>query len=451
MADNINPREIVLDILVDIDKNNRLSNLTIQSALKKHQFATKQDRAFITRMCEGVIEYKLLLDYIVNQYSNMKINKCKPVIRNILRMGVYQLKFMDSIPDAATCNEAVKLAKKKKFTTLAPFVNGVLRNIARDIENVKYPSEIDEPNIYLSVMYSMPEWLVDKLVKDYDYHTVKGMLEASMADRPTTIRCNEKNISIDMLTKKLEEHDIQVSKADYIDSALHISHYDNIRRTPGFLDGDFVVQDESSMLVGLIANPKSSDFIMDVCSAPGGKSLHLAELMKDSGKILSRDITEEKVNLIEDNIDRCGYKSIECEVRDALDFDEELREQADILIADLPCSGLGIIGKKNDIKYRLSKEQLDELVKLQQDILLVVKDYVKPGGTLIYSTCTVNLDENINNAKWFVEHSEFEFDSIEEYVPTALECKTGKEGYINLVPGQVKCDGFFVARFKKMK
>ncbi len=449
MADNINSREIALDILIDIDKNNRLSNSAIQTALRKHQFSSKQDRAFITRICEGVTEYRLQLDYIINQFSNTKINKCKPLIRSALRMGVYQIKYMDSIPDTAACNETVKLVKKRGFSSLSGFVNGVLRNIARNIDNIEYPNEKSQSTMYLSVKYSMPEWIVDKLIKDYGFETAKSIFEASVTDRATTIRCCENNIEIDKLISKLEDRGINVSKGHYVDSALLINNYDYIRKVPGFLGGDFIVQDESSMLVGLVANPNKDDLIIDVCAAPGGKSLHIADILKNRGHIISRDISEIKVDLIRENIDRCNYTNISCEEYDATVLDESMIEKADIVIADLPCSGLGIIGKKNDIKYRLSKEQLDELVVLQRNILSVVSKYVKPGGTLIYSTCTINVDENIHNAMWFRDNFDFEFESIEKYLPSNIESDTKKDGYISLLQGKDMCDGFFIARFNK--
>ncbi len=449
MADNINPREIALDILIDIDKNNRLSNSAIQTALRKHQFSSKQDRAFITRICEGVTEYRLQLDYIINQFSNTKINKCKPLIRSALRMGVYQIKYMDSIPDTAACNETVKLVKKRGFSSLSGFVNGVLRNIARNIEDVKYPTEKANPAMYLSIKYSIPEWIVDKLVADYDYETAKTIIEASVTDKATTIRCCENNIDIDKFIAKLEGRGIDVTRGNYVDSALFIDNYDYIRKVPGFFDGEFVVQDESSMLVGLVASPSKDDLILDVCAAPGGKSLHIADLLGNKGRIIARDLTENKVELIKENIDRCNYTNVSCEEYDATVLDESMIEKADIVIADLPCSGLGIIGKKNDIKYRLSTAQLDELVALQRNILSIVSQYVKPGGTLVYSTCTINVDENINNAMWFRDNYDFEFDSIEEYLPESIDSDTKKDGYVALLQGKEKCDGFFIARFKK--
>lgn len=449
--DNMNPREVALDILVDIDKNNHYSNKIINQVLKKYQFSSKQDRAFITRICEGVVEYKLQLDYIVDQYSNTPIAKCKPVIRNILRMGVYQIKYMNGIPDTAACNEAVKLAKKRKFVNLSGFVNGVLRNIARGIDNINYPDERLNPNKYLSVYYSTPEWLVDKLVTDYDYATTKCILESTTVDRGTTIRCCNYNVDYDELREKLKSNNIVVHHGKYIKDAMIINNYDYVRRIPGFQDGDFVVQDESSMLVGYIADNREKDVVLDICAAPGGKSLHIADLTNDKAHIVARDVSLKKISLIDDNIERCGYDSIEAEVWDALELDETMIGKADVVIADLPCSGLGIMGKKNDIKYRVTKEQLEELVKLQRSILMIANNYVKPGGTLVYSTCTINIDENINNARWFAGNFPFEFSDISSYVPDAFNCNTSKDGYIAILPGVCECDGFFIAKFKKEK
>lgn len=449
MSENINPREIALDVLMKIDKNSSFSNTTILSALKKHQFSSKQDRAFITRICEGVMEYRIKLDYIINQFSKVKVNKCKPLIRNILRIGVYQIIYMDSVPDTAACNESVKLAKKRGFTNLSGFVNGVLRNIARNVDNIKFPEEENDRLEYLSISYSMPKWLVEKFVLDYGYDIAKKMLEASVMDRPTTIRCNETNISINDLVDKLKNKDINVNKGYYVDSALLIDNYDYIRRVPGFIDGEFVVQDESSMLVGLVANPSKEDMIVDVCGAPGGKTLHIADILGGKGHIITRDLSENKVDLIKDNIDRCNFENINVSVYDATCLDEDLVGKADIVIADLPCSGLGIIGKKNDIKYRVDQKQLDDLVALQRRILDIVSKYVKKGGALVFSTCTVNVDENIENVKWFIDNYDFKLDNIEKYLPKSIldvDSSYKEDGYITIIPGIYMCDGFFIAR-----
>ena len=444
-----NPREIALDAVMDITGNKQYTHTVLSQILKQYQSLEKQDRAFITRLCEGTIERLLTIDYIINQYSSVKINKMKPFIRNLLRISVYQLKYMDQIPDSAVCNEAVKLAKKRGFQNLSGFVNGILRNIIRNPEKVIFPSEEKNPVEFLSLTYSMPEWIIKDWLKEYDYKTVKGILETTFQIKKTTIRCNLDKVSPDELKRMLENEKVTVEPGSYLPYAFHIENYNYLNDIEPFQKGYFQVQDESSMLVGAISGIKEGDCVIDVCAAPGGKSLHGAELLHSTGQVSSRDVTDYKVNFILDNIKRLGYTNISAKVQDALILDEESVEKADVLLADLPCSGLGIIGKKPDIKYNVTKEKQRELVLLQRNILEVVYQYVKKGGTLIYSTCTINPEENIENVRWFMNQYHFKLESLNPYLPEVLWSDTTKEGYLQLVPGIHQCDGFFIARLRR--
>lgn len=440
MADT---RDIALNILMDIETNNTFSNIAISKALRQNQFSDKTDRAFITRLAEGVTEYRLTLDYIVNQFSKTKIKKCKPMIRSILRLGVYQIMFMNGVPDSAACNEAVKLAKKHGFGSLSGFVNGVLRNIARNKEDISYPSENDKTS-YLSVKYSMPEWLTNKILTDYPDNG-EQIIEGSFADRKTTLRVNRLKTTREDLKTLLTDSGINVSDGFYDDNAIIISGYDFIRKIPGYRQGLFTVQDESSMCAVRAAGIKPGDVIIDVCAAPGGKTTAAAEYLDGRGTVYSMDISGDKLELIEENTERLGLDNIIISRHDATIPLEEAwykdesksgnleqidnHEFADVVISDLPCSGLGIIGRKNDIKYRLDEKQLEELISLQRSILDVVCQYVKPGGTLLYSTCTINPDENQGNVRWFLESHE-EFELVNERL---------------FLQGIDKCDGFYYA------
>lgn len=424
-------RDIALSILLDVEVNNTFSNIAMTKALRQNQFSDKVERAFLTRLAEGTIEYKIRLDYILNQFSKTKMNKCKPVIRNILRMGVYQILFMDSVPDSAACNEAVKLAKKHGFGTLSGFVNGVLRNVSRNKDSISYPDKTKDLFEYLSVYYSIPRWLVEKIFEDYKEDGEK-IIKASFDERKTSIRVNTTKITKEELSKMLEEKGIEVCDGYYSDKALLIDGYDFIRRVPGYRDGLFTVQDESSMCAVAAAGIKKDDIVYDVCSAPGGKTTAAAEILNGTGHIISMDISEDKLSLIEENVERLGFSNVEIFAHDAKEMlDKE--NSADVVIADLPCSGLGILGRKNDIKYRVTKEQLDELVVLQREILDTVHKYVKCGGTLLYSTCTINKCENHENVLWFLEKYP-EFKLVEERA---------------FLQGVEACDGFFYAVLKR--
>lgn len=427
-TDGVNTRELVLGILLAVTKEEEYSHIALSAVLEKYQYLSKQERGFITRVSEGTLENMIQIDYIINQFSRVKVNKMKPVIRCILRMGVYQLKYMDSIPASAACNEAVKLAERKGFRNLKGFVNGVLRNIDRNLEQIEYPS--------LSVRYSIPEWMILQWSRDYGHEKAEAIAKAFHQEgKKTAIRVNLNKTTPEQLQKELEQEGIRTERIileEYPDFnyAMYISDYDYLAGIPQFAEGMFTVQDVSSMLVTEIAEPKPGDYVIDVCAAPGGKSLHMAEKMQGQGMVEARDLTEYKVGLIEENIERCKAENVKAIRWDARVMDEASVGKADIVIADLPCSGLGVLRKKTDIRYRMSEEKEKSLVLLQREILSAVYHYVKPGGTLMYSTCTIDRMENEENTVWFLEnHPEFTLISERQ-----------------IFPDEGEGDGFYIAR-----
>lgn len=450
-------RELVLGILLEVTRDGEYSHIALRNVLNKYQYLDKKERAFITRVTEGTLEHMIELDYIINQFSTVKVNKMKPVIRNILRSAVYQLKYMDSIPNSAACNEAVKLATKKGFSNLKGFVNGVLRNIERNLETITYPEETNLTE-YLHIKYSMPKWILEQWLPQYDRETVETMLEDFQKEKPTTIRCNLNQMSKEQLMEELKAEGVQVEEHPYLPYALQISGYDYLADLKAFQQGAFHVQDISSMLVSHIAEPKEGDSVIDVCAAPGGKALHMAELLQGTGHVEARDLTDYKVNLIQENIVRSGMNNIEAVRWDATVLDEESVEKADVVIADLPCSGLGVLGKKTDLKYKMTEQTQGELVKLQREILSTVKQYVKSGGALVYSTCTIHEAENEGNVEWFLaESSDFQLVSVKDRLCDELRAEEAeakavvREGCLQLLPGVHESDGFFIAKFKKVK
>ena len=455
MTKEVSERELVLGILLAVTRDGEYSHIALRSVLSKYQYLEKKERAFITRVTEGTLEHMIEIDYIVNQFSNVKVNKMKPVIQGILRSAVYQLKFMDTVPHSAACNEAVKLATRKGFGNLKGFVNGVLRSIERNLETITYP---DEENAieYLHIKYSMPKWILNQWLSKYDKTTVERMLQDFQKEKPTTIRCNLNQISKEELMSEFKTEGIGVEEHPYLPYAFMISDYDYLADLTAFRQGFFHVQDISSMLVSHLADPKEGDFCIDVCAAPGGKALHMAELLGGTGHVKARDLTDYKVNLIRENIVRSGMQNIEAECFDATVLDEKSVEMADIVIADLPCSGLGVLGKKTDLKYKMTEETQRELVKLQRDILSTVRQYVKPGGTLVYSTCTIHEAENMGNVEWFLkENEDFVLAPIGDNLCDNLKAEAAdavvKEGCLQLLPGVHKSDGFFIAKFKRVK
>ena len=449
MTKAINEREIVLEVLLEITEQGMYSHIVLRDVLNKYQYLEKKERSFITRVTEGTLEHMMEIDYILDQFSKVKVKKMKPVIRNIMRSAVYQMKYMDSVPVSAACNEAVKLAVRKGFGSLRGFVNGVLRNVARNLDQIEYPAE---PLKRLSIQYSMPEWILNLWLKAYDSDIVEQMLQAFQRETPLTIRCNLRMVTPKQLKEHLEAEGVTVKIHPYLEYAFHISGFDYLGDLESFQKGEFSVKYISSMLVSELAGPKEGDYVIDVCAAPGGKSLHMAEKLNGSGHVEARDLTEYKVGLIQENIERTGLSNVEAVQQDALIFDETSVGKADIVLADLPCSGLGVLAKKTDLKYKATKEGADSLAKLQREILKNVQVYVKDKGKLVYSTCTINPAENMDNVHWFLnQYPEFELIDIHGSLCEELQKDVKENGCIQLLPGVHQSDGFFLACMKKRK
>ena len=421
MTNSTNTRELALDMLLAIDRDGQYSHLVLRDVLDKYQYLSKQERAFLTRLTEGTVERMLTLDYVIDQFSKTKVKKMKPLIRELMRLSVYQIMYMDGVPDSAVCNEAVKLVRKRGFSGLSGFVNGVLRSVARGWKDVAFQNE--------SVRYSVPEWIIDGWNADYGRDVTEKMLEAFMQPAKITVRTNTQKCTPEELKDRLSQEGVTVEAIEGISYAFALSGFDYLAGLGSFQDGWFYVQDISSMTVAHAADPKKGDYIIDVCAAPGGKSSHLAELLDGSGMVEARDLTEYKVGLIEENILRHDLHNMKAVQQDATLFDEASVEKADILICDLPCSGLGVIGRKSDIRYKMAAEKAHDLAVLQQEMLDTVWKYVKRGGKLIYSTCTIHKEENEDNVAAFLQkHPQFTLVEQRQIFPM--------EG----------SDGFFVAK-----
>lgn len=455
MSENI--REIALDSMIEIMENARFCNSVISDVLTKYQYLDKKDRAFYTRLIQGTLEKLIYLDYVIDAVSKIKVRKMKPFIRNDIRLAVYQIIFMDSVPSRAACNEAVSLAKKRGFGGLGGFVNGVLRNISRKYKDIALPDKSDDYTKYLSVRYSIPEWMIDMWLEQYGDDITLKMLESFNERKAIKIRTaadvttTEGKAVLDEIKASLESQNVMAGDGTYVAEALRLDNVDHVAALKVFKSGLIYVQDESSQLVAHAAGIKPGDVVLDLCAAPGGKSLHAAQLLKGTGKVIARDVSEDKVNKIDDNAQRCGCTNIVTQVFDATALDEEMQGAADVVLADVPCSGLGVIGQKADIRYKTSPEDIDSLVSLQRQILKNAVKYVKPGGTMIFSTCTVNEYENGQNVEWIKENSDLLPDSLDEYIPEILRSEDTREGMLRLFPGINDSDGFFIARFIRKK
>lgn len=431
--------------------SDELFHAAVEVAGQTHPVMTRQEKSFVRRVSYGTIERAPELDRMLDQFSKTPVKKMKPAIRTILRMGAYEILYMDSVPVPATCNEMVKLAKKKKFQNLSGFVNGVLRNLARaDKEALRKEifSGLKSETEKLSFQYAMPEEIVSMLSDAYGRKTTEKILASFYEDRPVTLRVQTRNAAREQVCSELAEAGISVTECEYVKNGLRIAGFDRIELLPGFREGHFTIQDESSMLPVMVSGIKPGDLVLDVCSSPGGKALYAIDLLEGKGLVSARDVSEKKTRKIRENAKRLKAENIEIKVWDGTVPDETWHEKADVVIADVPCSGIGVIGKKPEIKYN-AMNHAAALRELQRKIVLGAADALKPGGTFIYSTCTVNPAENEENAKWIVENLRFESVSLDSELPEQLRNSMTAKGMLQILPGIHDGDGFFVAKFRK--
>ena len=451
----VNEREIVLDMFLSL-KDGKPSHIVLKDTLDNYLYLDKASRGFITRLYEGSIEKMIYLDFVINSFSKTPVKKLKPIIKILMETAVYQIFFMDRVPDSAAINEAVKLAKKRGLAGLSGFVNGVLRNIARNKENITLPDKDKEYIRYLEVKYSVPKEVTEHFIKEYGNVQAEEILEAFEKKQPIVARVNGTRLTREELVKKLTEEDVKVSTDTVFPESLKILELDSLNFLESFENGDFVIQDESSQFIGKIAELPQNAKVLDICAAPGGKTLLMAEKL-EAERITACDISEKKTGLIEENINRMGIKKVITMVNDATVFNKKFEEDFDLVICDLPCSGLGVIGRKRDIKYNITGNKIKELAKLQREILENAGKYVKKGGYLIFSTCTMSKLENEENFKFISEFSGFspvDFsdkikDSVVRYKAGSRLLSEAEKGYIRLIPGELGTDGFFISEFMR--
>ncbi len=465
-----NTREIVLDILLTLEREKEYSHRLIKAVLDKYDYLDSRDKAFIKRLTEGTIERKMELDYYLNRFSSVPVRKMKPLIRCLLRMSVYQLLYMDNVPDSSVCNEACKLAGKRKFVNLKGFVNGILRNISKQKDALPMPDMEKNPEEYFSIKYSMPEWIVRMWLEEYGRNITVTLLEGLLAVHPVQLRFSTKLSEEARRTyvQKIREAGVQLRENPYLPYVYTAEGTKNISSLPGFEDGVFTVQDVSSALCVEAAGITEDNFVLDICAAPGGKSMLASE---KAGRVIARDVSENKVLLMEENLRRMKADNVTVQAFDATMTDESLLEKADVVLMDLPCSGLGVMGKKRDIKYNASPEGIASIVGLQKEILEKSWRYVKPGGVLVYSTCTINRTENEDMVRYISEKLPFVPEELSPYLPAKLlevrdvlrkEQEKGRKkrdesvlteeeaaACIQMLPGYMESDGFFIARFRR--
>lgn len=441
-------REAALKVLYNIEVEKAYSNIALNKMFKTNEFS-KLDRNFITELVYGTLENLIYIDYIIQQFSTMKLKKMDSWTLNLLRLGVYQIFFLDKVPDFAAVNESVNLSKV--FCKRASgFINGILRNIIRNKQNIKMPNKEKEYNKFLSIKYSHPQWMVERFLAYFPKDFTEELLEVNNETPKLHIRVNTIRASVDEVVEFLQEKDVTVNRNPYIPEAITVEEgFSQLEELEIYKKGFIHIQDFSSMLVAKILDPKEGQFIIDVCSAPGGKTTHIAQLMKNKGRILARDIHEHKLKLIKNNGNRLGVKIMEVEKFNGKDLDEGLIETADKVLVDAPCSGLGIIRRKPEIKYRKEPDDIGAITELQLLILTNASKYVKREGELLYSTCTIDPNENKKVVERFLQQNpNFELIDINHLYKSIIPGEH-KESMIQLYPHIHGTDGFFIAKMKR--
>ncbi|MCR4584900.1 MAG: 16S rRNA (cytosine(967)-C(5))-methyltransferase RsmB [Lachnospiraceae bacterium] len=445
-------RRLALDILLGAESEGGKADVLIRNALNRNFDMDDRDRAFVSRLTRGCIEKRIFLDYAADQFASKKTAKMKPVIRNVIRMGIYQMLFMDSVPDATACNEAVLLAEERGFKGLTGFVNGVLRNVSRN-RDIKLPDEEDVLN-YLSIKYAMPKELCAMFEERFGRKRAERLLAAYDTERPLSVRFILGDEGAECIAvENWKAAAVDAVHNPYLEHMYFLRNVPGVELLQGYDEGLFMVADTSSALAAICAGVKKGDRVIDLCAAPGGKSMILAAAAGCEGRVLAYDVSEDKKTLIEENARRLGMENISAGVHDATVFDKELEVSADVVMADLPCSGMGVMGRKCDIRHNIDTGKISELAALQRRILSNAVRYLKSGGTLLFSTCTVSRQENEDNADWLIKEKGMLPDSLGGFLPASLKEYETEEGRVQLLCGEPAglplIDSFFISRFKK--
>lgn len=438
----MNSRKIIVEILNSVFYKASYSNIEINKRLNNSSLDIR-DRSLVTEIVYGTIRYKKKIDFIISNYVK-DIRLVDKTILNILRSTIYQILFLSKVPDYAAVNEAVNLAKTVSKSS-SGFVNGVLRNILRN-KDKNYTASLNGKKL-LAVKYSFPNWMVELFIKQYGIEKAESIMKNLNETPNITVRVNSLKSDYDDVLEKLEENGYNVEEGTICPEAIKINKGSSIEHNDLFKDGYITVQDESAMLTAQLLDLEENMNVIDLCSAPGGKATHIGELMNNTGKITACDIYEHKIKLINDNCTRLGVTDVEAVVNDAAVINNDFINEADRVLVDVPCSGLGIIRKKPEIKWNKTKKSLDELCTIQRDIMQNAWRYLKEDGIMVYSTCTINKDENEKNIDWFIDsHKDAVIEKI--FIGQLDNVIYNDNNTVTILPNK-DMDGFFLAKLRK--
>lgn len=440
-------REISLKIINDVINNQAYANIALARELNRHK-VSEQDRRFITELVYGTVKAGATLDWIIGHYVTRSLHKVAPVILNILRMGMYQIFFLSKVPVSAACNQAVELTKKYGHPGTVKFVNAVLRNAGRTPEKVVYPDREKDLITFLSLKYFHPQWMVTRWVKRLGPEAAEQLCQVNNMTPALSLRTNTLRNTREELLRILEQEGISAEASAWTPEGIVCHSYPALSTLKSLREGLFQIQDESSMLVAHVLDPSPGDFIIDACGAPGGKSTHIATLMENKGRVLSTDIYEHKLALTCENAQRLGLTNIETQLLDATALGDKYPKQADKVLVDAPCSGLGVLRRKADSRWKKNESMFKELPVLQKAILKSAAECVKPGGVLVYSTCTTEPEENQDVVECFLkENNEFVLQHAGKFFPE----KENENTMVQLWPHVDHVDGFFISRLLRVK
>lgn len=441
----MNVREIALHSLLAVCKDGGYSNIVVSQAIHKYKMEDR-DRRFYTELVYGTLRYLNYLDWIVSKISTRKLNKLDPVCLAVIRMGLYQIFGMTKVPESAACNESVKLATRFGNKGMAKFVNAMLRSSIRRRQEFAIPSAEEDPLLYLSLTYHQQEWLIRAWLKEYGMTDTEALCRYFDSIPSLCLRANTARVSRDELIAALKEEGLQAEKAAYAPEGVYLPDIPNISSVKALKQGLAIIQDEPSQLVAHVLDPQPHELIFDVCAAPGGKTTHIAALGGPTCTVYGGDIYEHKLRLIESNAKHLGLANVRTILQNACTIGQSYVGRADRVLVDAPCSGLGVLRHKIDLRWRKKPSDLKTLPALQKRILDSAAQCVKAGGVLVYSTCTINDEENSRIVRQFLqEHSEFQLENA------AAFCNLPNHDgpFIQLLPQRDQLDGFFIARMKR--
>lgn len=450
---NITARELAVQVLGRVEGEAAYANLLLQKSL--NVLSDIRDRQLTTLLVNGTLKNRLTLDYALRRHLRGPLSELPHEVRWILRISTFQILYLSKIPPSAAINEGVELVKKRqgKYTSL---VNGVLRRVLESDWDITWPSREKEPVRYLSIRYSHPEWMVKRWLKRYGIDETEALCLANNEPAMTWIRTNTLKITRENLRERLESEGVTVTLGDRVPESLKIEDFGSMDKLQSFQEGLFTVQDESSQLVAHILNPGAGDQILDACSAPGGKTTHLAQKMENQGNILAFDILSRKLELVDELADRLGITIINPQLGDARELPGVADFSCHKVLVDAPCSGLGVIRRRADMRWNKKEEEIKELAELQLAILERAARSVAADGELVYSTCTLEPEENFEVVKAFrTRHPEFVSVNLAEELPFQLTDKRdlhqANKGTLQILPHKHGMDGFFLAKFRRVE